>query len=121
MRRGLGVSRPWYPGRVLRRHTSERRVGGRRGRAPRRAATRFRFRHALGAHLRWYLHLFGREVYRGLIHSGGGMITPAAVEHFLLTVPGARLDGPPPGHPERLEPWRPLSARERALWEQLSN
>jgi hypothetical protein len=71
--------------------------------------------------LRWYLRLLGREVFRGFAYSGSGVIAPAAVEYVLLTSAGAHLDGPPPGHPERLVPGRPLSARERALWAQLSN
>ncbi|MFJ5265814.1 DUF6059 family protein [Streptomyces sp. NPDC088387] len=51
--------------------------------------------------------------WRGLVAAGSYQITGEAIHA------AAVLDAPPPGHPERLCPNRPLTALERTLLKEL--
>ncbi|MGW6690248.1 DUF6059 family protein [Streptomyces sp. NPDC054961] len=46
---------------------------------------------------------------------GLGVVVFPPSEDYAESAPG----GPPPGHPERLDPSVPLDDEERALWSQL--
>ncbi|WUQ00853.1 hypothetical protein OHT52_27700 [Streptomyces sp. NBC_00247] len=50
-----------------------------------------------------------------------GAITVGAVSLPPIPPPAdAQLSGPPPGHPERVDPSAPISEVEHALWSQLN-
>ncbi|MBT2544331.1 hypothetical protein J7E99_27415 [Streptomyces sp. ISL-44] len=66
---------------------------------------------------RWAGAVWQGLVTFGTLHLGGETLR-AEHEHHPRAVP---LDGPPPGHPERLRPDLPFSPVERALLRDLEN
>uniref|UniRef100_A0AAU2JYM8 Uncharacterized protein n=1 Tax=Streptomyces sp. NBC_00049 TaxID=2903617 RepID=A0AAU2JYM8_9ACTN len=60
-----------------------------------------------------------RELYSSLNAAGWMWLGMSTMGPPLLPLPGAGLDEPPQGHPERLRPDIPLSRTELALQQQL--
>lgn len=67
------------------------------------------------------LHSFLRVLSTGLLVLGSFYYAPIGLMFEEAEEESDRLQGPPPGHPERLVPHVGMDSVERALWGQLSS